>query len=110
MGLGGGLAERVAERLRIGMDIQKAIKQPVFSKSQGKSIWDDEDFSIESAIPKPVKEEEDEWPEILIHRRPKSYELQDGPTDFELKWPRPTALTDRNEVQHHLVGFLSQHF
>ena len=102
-GLGGGLAERVAERLKIELEFQKAAKEPVFSKYQGMSIWGDEDEIIdEKPQITPKKEPEDE---ILFHRKPYPEELLDGQTDFEMKWPKATALTDRDEMFYKLVSF-----
>lgn len=103
VGLGGGLAERVAERLRSEWEFSKAEKKPVFSRHEGVNIWNDQE--IPEVVPR-VKEdfmEEDGVPDIFIHRKARESELSDGPNDFEMRWPQPTALTDKDEVLYRLA-------
>lgn len=100
LGLGGGLAERVALRLRNEWHACKVQSRARFSRSEPP---DDEDSGVDSKASGStgVKQEPvdaDEVPEILLLRRGRRYDTTDGANEFEIRWPRATALTDRHDT------------
>ncbi|PIO74727.1 ARID/BRIGHT DNA binding domain protein [Teladorsagia circumcincta] len=99
LGLGGGLAERVALRLRTEWHASKTQSRARFSCSVDKDECSTEAKAGSSAVIKQeAKEETAETPEIVMLRRGRNSECCDEATEYEIRWPRATALTDRNET------------
>ncbi|KAK6727736.1 hypothetical protein RB195_005426 [Necator americanus] len=109
LGLGGGLAERVALRLRNEWNAAKIQKRGRFSVHQAKNI-NSEDCNADTKNKEPVhvkqepkEQAEEEIPDILLLRRGRKDEMADGPNEFEIRWPRAIALTDRDETLHRFT-------
>ncbi|UMM13388.1 hypothetical protein L5515_001690 [Caenorhabditis briggsae] len=100
MGLGGGLAERIATRLRDKLLHEKTRPRPVFSKYLG----DDEtekDANLEDKI---IKEEVlENGNEVLLMRGAKPEELSDCKHEVELALPRPIALSPKSKAMEDLA-------
>ncbi|EPB77843.1 hypothetical protein ANCCEY_03111 [Ancylostoma ceylanicum] len=136
LGLGGGLAERVALRLRNEWNATKIQSRGRFSVYEKTSTADKEECSADAktsgsvVVKEEPKEEPEEEvrvlflfsngnlysyyfvativshlqiPEILLLRRGRKDEMADGPNEFEIGWPRGTALTDRDETLHRFT-------
>ncbi|KHJ95455.1 hypothetical protein OESDEN_04602 [Oesophagostomum dentatum] len=112
LGLGGGLAERVALRLRNEWNAAKIQSRARFSMYENNNT-NKEDHNIDSENnglskvkeePQDPKEDpEEQVPEILLLRRGRKDEMAEGLNEFEIRWPRPTALTDRDETLHRFA-------
>ncbi|VDO49793.1 unnamed protein product [Haemonchus placei] len=99
LGLGGGLAERVALRLRTEWHASKTQSRGRFScKEDQNEGYGETKPSGSAAIKQETKEEVEKVPEIVMLRRGRSSETSDGPHDYEIRWPRATALADRNDT------------
>ncbi|WKX90631.1 hypothetical protein Q1695_009464 [Nippostrongylus brasiliensis] len=101
LGLGGGLAERVAKRLQMEWQASKLQSRAKFSAATSEQECTTGSKSVN--VPEVKKEpeeakEEEEIPDILIVRRGREDEMADGPNEFEIQWPRSTALTNRNDT------------
>ncbi|CCD62467.1 ARID domain-containing protein [Caenorhabditis elegans] len=104
VGLGGGLAERIATRLRDKLLHEKTRPRPVFSKY----LDDLETESTETIDTVEVKKEiEDEVAEekkdVLLMRGARPDELSDCKHEVELAWPRPTALSPKSQAMEELA-------
>ena len=101
VGLGGGLAERIATRLRDKLFHEKTRPRPVFSK-----YMKDDDEEIETSLELNVKKEEIEdetEKDVLLMRGARPDELSDCKHEVELAWPRQTALSPRSKAMDDLA-------
>lgn len=104
VGLGGGLAERIATRLSEKLLHEKTRPRPVFSKYLKDQ---EEEKETESVLTdKEIKQElseEGEQKDVLLMRGAKPDELSDCKHEVELAWPRPTALSPKSKAMEELA-------
>ncbi|CAI4225260.1 unnamed protein product [Auanema sp. JU1783] len=103
IGLGGGLAERIAARLRSEWEASQAEPSPRFSLYPRNKESTDAVVPNDVSIKQEVPDDDEEVPEILLLRRSKKIELSDIPIEFELRWPRHSALSDRDDFFYRLA-------
>lgn len=100
VGLGGGLAERIATRLRDKLLNEKTRPRPLFSKYMKD---DDEDRKEKEISEEEVKrEDDDDQNDVLLMRGARPDELSDCKHEVELAWPRPTALSPKSKAMEEL--------
>lgn len=100
LGLGGGLAERVAFRLQAEWRASRAENRPGCCKCAGDREACNHMLE-ENSQPNNKQEMNDngeEVPEILLLRRDRSNDASDEPNMFEIRWPRSTALACHDET------------
>lgn len=103
VGLGGGLAERIATRLNDKILHEKTRPRPAFSKYMKDYETDKEAKTVLEEGIKKEKVEEEERKDVLLMRGAKLEELSDCKHEVELAWPRPTALSPKSKAMEELA-------
>ncbi|EGT37977.1 hypothetical protein CAEBREN_07938 [Caenorhabditis brenneri] len=102
VGLGGGLAERIAIRLRDKLVHERTRPRPLFSKYMKEEDEETVSKTEEKSVEVKKENNEEDKADILLIRGARPDELSDCKHEVELAWPRPTALSPKNRAMEEL--------
>uniref|UniRef100_A0A1I7UY54 BAF250_C domain-containing protein n=1 Tax=Caenorhabditis tropicalis TaxID=1561998 RepID=A0A1I7UY54_9PELO len=102
VGLGGGLAERIATRLRDKLVHEKTRPRPVFSKYMRINTEENATNSEVGIVEIKKEENQEDNNYVLLMRGARPDELSDCKHEVELAWPRPTALSPKSRALEEL--------
>ncbi|KJH46687.1 hypothetical protein DICVIV_07251 [Dictyocaulus viviparus] len=97
LGLGGGLAERVALRLRTEWHASRVQKRARFSRIAENHEYEEKRSCGSFNIKQEINDDSEKIPEIFLLRRGDK-SMSEEASEFEIRWPRATALACRDDT------------